>query len=139
MDAVQIERSSESKQTLTAVGLTLAAMISIQLGAAISKPIMQQLGTFGTTFVRLSFAAIILLIWIRPSFRSYNRSQWLSAFSLGASMAFMTMCFFAAIETIPLGLAGRHTLWQRQISPHLPDDCRSRDYLSHLWQQPLGQ
>ncbi len=105
MDAVQIERSSESKQTLTAVGLTLAAMISIQLGAAISKPIMQQLGTFGTTFVRLSFAAIILLIWIRPSFRSYNRSQWLSAFSLGASMAFMTMCFFAAIETIPLGLA----------------------------------
>lgn len=105
MDAVQIEHRSESKQTLSAVLLTLTAMLSIQIGAAISKPIMLQLGTFGTTFVRLSFAAGILLIWIRPSFRTYNRSQWLSALSLGASMAFMTMCFFAAIETIPLGLA----------------------------------
>lgn len=105
MNAVHTGHNSESRQTLTAVALTLAAMLSIQFGAAVSKPIMLQLGSFGTTFVRLSFAAIILLILVRPSFRSYDRTQWISAISLGATMAFMTMCFFAAIETIPLGLA----------------------------------
>src|SRR5690606_35603109 len=40
-----------------------------------------------------------------PPLRRYSRAQWMSALGLGVTIAGMTLCFFAAIERIPLGLA----------------------------------
>lgn len=88
-----------------AIAFCLLSMTSVQFGAALSKPAMQDLGAFGATWLRLCWAAAFLLLLVRPPFLSYTRSQWLSAITLGATMAMMTLCFFAAIERIPLGLA----------------------------------
>ncbi|OCP05681.1 MULTISPECIES: EamA family transporter [unclassified Ensifer] len=88
-----------------AIAFCLLSMTSVQFGAALSKPAMQDLGAFGATWLRLCWAAAFLLLLVRPPFLSYTRSQWLTAITLGATMAMMTLCFFAAIERIPLGLA----------------------------------
>lgn len=88
-----------------AIVFCLLSMSSVQFGAALSKPVMQELGSFGTTWLRLCFAALALTLFVRPPFLSYGKRQWFGAATLGTAMAMMTLCFFAAIERIPLGLA----------------------------------
>lgn len=88
-----------------AIVFCLLSMSSVQFGAALSKPVMQELGSFGTTWLRLCFAALALTLFVRPPFLSYGKRQWFGAAALGTAMAMMTLCFFAAIERIPLGLA----------------------------------
>jgi len=89
------------------VGMTLCilSMISVQAGAALSGPVMQELGSFGTTWLRLLFAAFLLMSAARPCIRKYTARHWLSAGALGCAMAMMTLCFFASIQYIPLSLA----------------------------------
>jgi inner membrane transporter RhtA len=89
----------------TGVLLCLASMSSIQFGAAFSATAIADYGPFATTFLRLVMAATVLALIVRPPMRSYSREQWRSALMLGATMAAMTLCFFAAIGRIPLGLA----------------------------------
>lgn len=85
--------------------LGLASMSCVQFGAALSAPTMDAFGAFSTTWLRLAWAAAILALVVRPKLRSYSREHWLAAGVLGVAMAGMTLCFFSAIERIPLGLA----------------------------------
>lgn len=89
----------------TGVLLCFASMSSIQFGSAFSATAIADFGPFATTFLRLVMAAVILAVIVRPPMRSYSREQWKSALALGTTMAAMTLCFFAAIGRIPLGLA----------------------------------
>lgn len=84
--------------------LCLASMSSIQFGAAFSATAIDAYGPSTTTFLRLVMAAAVLALIVRPPMRSYSREQWTSALALGATMAAMTLCFFAAIDRVPLGL-----------------------------------
>jgi inner membrane transporter RhtA len=83
----------------------LLSMSSVQLGAALSSPVISAYGVAGATWLRLAVAAVILLLAIRPQLLHYSRAQWASAVLLGATTAFMTLAFFAAIRHLPLGLA----------------------------------
>ncbi|WP_323120717.1 EamA family transporter [Burkholderia alba] len=85
--------------------LAIGSMCSIQLGAALSQPVMEAYGIFSTTWLRLCFAALVLAAIVRPPLRTYTRAQWMSAIALGGAMAMMTLCFFAALRHVPLGLA----------------------------------
>lgn len=85
--------------------LCFGSMSSIQFGSAFSATAIDAYGPSTTTFLRLVIAAAVLALIVRPPMRSYSREQWKSALSLGATMAAMTLCFFAAIDRIPLGLA----------------------------------
>jgi inner membrane transporter RhtA len=66
---------------------------------------MAAYGSLSTTWLRLCWAALVLALLVRPRFRSYSRSHWMAAGALGAAMAGMTLCFFTALQRIPLGLA----------------------------------
>ena len=90
---------------LTGILLCFGSMSSIQFGSAFSATAIDAYGPSTTTFLRLVLAAAILALIVRPPMRSYSRDQWKSAMLLGATMAAMTLCFFAAIHRIPLGLA----------------------------------
>lgn len=90
---------------LTGGVLCLLSMSSVQFGSAFSASAIAAYGPFGTTWLRLIWAAALLAIVVRPPILRYSRAQWQTAGLLGASMAGMTLCFFAAIERIPLGLA----------------------------------
>lgn len=94
-----------SKTRTLAVLMAVAAMCSIQFGAALSTPVMETYGSITTTWLRLSIAALLLALVVRPSIRQYTLQHWIAAIGLGAAMACMTFCFFSAIVHIPLGLA----------------------------------
>lgn len=85
--------------------LCVLSMSSVQFGAALSAPTMATYGSLSTTWLRLCWAALVLALLVRPRLLTYSRSRWLAAGALGAAMAGMTLCFFAALQRIPLGLA----------------------------------
>ncbi|CAH2899705.1 MAG: Integral membrane protein [uncultured Paraburkholderia sp.] len=85
--------------------LCVLSMSSVQFGAALSEPTMSVYGSLSTTWLRLCWAALVLAVLVRPRVRSYSRAHWFAAGALGAAMAGMTLCFFAALQRIPLGLA----------------------------------
>ena len=90
---------------LTGGLMCLLSMSSVQFGSALSAPSIAAYGPFGTTWLRLAWAAVLLALIVRPPVLRYSRAQWQMAGMLGACMAGMTLCFFTAIERIPLGLA----------------------------------
>ena len=77
---------------LAGVGFAMCAMISAQLGAVISVPLMVSEGSFRISAVRLLCAAAISLALVRPNFLNFSRHQWKGAVALGLAMALMLMC-----------------------------------------------
>jgi len=88
----------------------LAAICSVQLGAAFAKVLFEDLGPAGTVFLRTAFAAIILLTVWRP-WRSLNtsgiarRDDVLLVVAFGVTLAAMNLCFYEALSRVPLGIA----------------------------------
>ena len=86
-------------------GLTVVAMLSIQLGSAVSVSLFPEIGTAGTAWLRLSLGALILILVVRPRVRSITRKNLPGLLGLGAITGLMTLSFLAAIDRIPLGTA----------------------------------
>lgn len=80
-------------------------MTSVQLGAALSVPLIDVVGAAGTAWLRLSFGALIFLVLARPPLRQIRRRDIPGLLGLGVSTGLLTMAFLAAIERIPLGTA----------------------------------
>ncbi|MFI6444964.1 EamA family transporter [Kitasatospora sp. NPDC050543] len=85
--------------------LCLMAMFTVQLGLALSKPLFAPLGVSGTTFLRLSFAAVVLLAVTRPKLRGRSPRDLGAAALLGMASAGMTLLFAGAIDRLPMGTA----------------------------------
>ncbi|WP_145964402.1 EamA family transporter [Chromobacterium phragmitis] len=89
--------------------MALASMCCAQFGAALSLPAAQEVGSLRATSLRLAFAAALLLAWRRPPLlRALRGEPWLAW--LGLAMAGMSLGFFAALRTLPQGLAVAVTL-----------------------------
>ena len=101
----QVVAQPNNAGLFSGVLLCFGSMFCIQFGAAFSATAIDAYGPSTTTFLRLVMASAVLALIVRPPMRSYSREQWKSALLLGATMAAMTLCFFAAIDRIPLGLA----------------------------------
>ena len=89
----------------TGVGLAVGAMATIQLGIALSEPLLHELGPAGLVTLRLLVAAAVLVLLTRPSLRGRARADLWSAIALGVCAGGQTLAFFAAIDRIPLGVA----------------------------------
>src|SRR6266446_2800399 len=92
-------------QKVPAQLLALLAIISVQMGAAVGKGLFSAIGPLGTTFLRLGFAAVLLLILWRPQIRGLTRTQYLNVLLFGIVLAAMNGAFYSAIHYIPLGIA----------------------------------
>jgi inner membrane transporter RhtA len=85
--------------------LVLAAVTSVQFGAALAKTLFDELGAGGTVFLRTGFAAVVLaLIW-RPRLAGHARRDLWLALAFGLVLAGMNLAFYASIDRIPLGIA----------------------------------
>src|ERR671914_2446579 len=85
--------------------LVLAAVASVQFGAALAKTLFDELGAEGTVFVRTLAAALVLaLIW-RPRLAGHDRRDRGLAIAFGLVLAAMNLCFYASLDRIPLGIA----------------------------------
>ena len=85
--------------------LAVGAMLSVQLGSALSVPLIDTVGAAGTAWLRLSIGALVFLLLARPPLRSVRRADLPALLGLGVISGFVTICFLAALERIPLGTA----------------------------------
>lgn len=86
-------------------GLAVTAILSVQLGSALSVGLIEHVGPAGTAWLRLSMGALILLAIARPPLRSIRRPDVLPLLGLGITTGVMTVGFLAAVEHIHLGTA----------------------------------
>lgn len=85
--------------------LAVTAIFSVQFGSAVARTHFDEVGPTGAAALRLGFAAVILLIVVRPRVRHWSRTQWLAAIVLGIALAGMNSLIYLALDRIPLGVA----------------------------------
>jgi inner membrane transporter RhtA len=86
-----------------AVGLVLAAVASLQLGAAFAVELFDELGPGGAAFLRLAFAAAVLWALWRP--RARPRRGVGVAVAFGLALGLMNLCIYEAMDRLPMGVA----------------------------------
>ena len=108
--------------SLPPASLLVFGMITVQLGAALAKDMFGALGPAGVVFLRISFAALALLVLWRPwralgrrgattdtsevtNAPGSRRSAYLAVVLFGLVLALMNLTFYSAIARIPLGVA----------------------------------
>ncbi len=85
--------------------LAITAMLSVQLGSALSVNLIAAVGPAGTAWLRLTAGALIFLALVRPPLREIRRADVPVLLALGVATGLMSTLFLAAIERIPLGTA----------------------------------
>ena len=88
----------------TAAALVIGAIVSIQVGAAIATTLFDEVGPGGAVFVRILFAAIVLMAIWRPALRVPEAGA-KDVLALGALLGVMNLTFYEALDRIPLGIA----------------------------------
>ncbi|MET0510622.1 MAG: EamA family transporter [Thermoleophilaceae bacterium] len=86
------------------VALVVFAIASVQVGAALSKSLFDEIGPGGTVLVRVAAAALVLsLVW-RPSIAGRSRRELGLILPFACVLAGMNLAFYAALERLPLGI-----------------------------------
>jgi inner membrane transporter RhtA len=85
--------------------LVLAAVASVQFGAAIAKTLFDEVGAGGTVFLRVVFAAIVVAAIWRPRVAGHDAREVRLAVAFGLVLAAMNLCFYESLDRIPLGIA----------------------------------
>jgi len=80
-------------------------MVFTQTGASFAKGLFPLVGAAGATSLRLTLAALVLLAVFRPWRHRLDRAQWRSVLPYGGVMGAMNLFFYAALASIPLGVA----------------------------------
>jgi inner membrane transporter RhtA len=85
--------------------MALGSMSCVQLGLALSVHLFGEVGPLGAVWLRLAWAAVILLAAVRPRPWRFRRPVLLATVALGIVTAGLTMLFMAAVARLPLGTA----------------------------------
>jgi inner membrane transporter RhtA len=85
--------------------LVLAAIVSVQFGGALAVTLIPLVGVFGSVALRLTIAAIVLLVIVRPRLGGRTTADWVVVGAFGAILAMMNLFFYGALARIPLGVA----------------------------------
>lgn len=83
--------------------LAVTAMLSVQLGSALSPHLIATVGSAGTAWLRLSIGAALFLPFAGPALRAVTPGDVPTLLGLGVTTGLQTTAFLAAIERIPLG------------------------------------
>jgi len=86
-------------------GMAVAAMLSVQLGSALSLPVIATVGPAGTAWLRLSMGALVFVALARAPLRQLRRHDLPALLGLGVTTGLVSIAFLAAIQRIPLGTA----------------------------------
>lgn len=89
----------------TGVAMAVTAMLSVQLGVAVAVGLIDQLGAEGAAWLRLAWAGLLFLIFLRPKRAGFTRRSLLACAALGVVTAAITLLFMAALNRIPMGTA----------------------------------
>lgn len=109
--------------------LTIMAMFSVQLGSALSLPLIAEVGPAGTAWLRLTAGAMIFLIIARPKFSLIQKHDVLPLLALGITTGIVTVSFLGAISRIPLGTC----ISIEFLGPLTVATVRSKNSKAMLW------
>ena len=85
--------------------MAVGSITCVQAGLALTVPLFGQIGPLGAVWLRLAWAAVILLAAIRPRPWRFRRPILLATVALGAVTAGVTILFMEAVARLPLGTA----------------------------------
>jgi inner membrane transporter RhtA len=85
--------------------MALAAMASIQIGAALAKDMFAAVGAPGAVALRVVLATAILVAVQRPWRKPPSWRELGMVLPYGVALGVMNLCFYMALATIPLGVA----------------------------------
>ena len=87
------------------IAVLMVAMVCFQLGAAMAKELFPVVGAAGTTALRMSLAALMLLAVWRPWRLRFTRSEIRVIAIYGLALGWMNLFFYLSLRSIPLGIA----------------------------------
>jgi inner membrane transporter RhtA len=85
--------------------MVIGGIVSVQCGAAAATTLFDEVGPAGAVLYRLAFAAIVLLAIWRPFPIEADRNGLWLALTFGVVLGGMNLCFYEALDRIPLGIA----------------------------------
>ncbi|MER0241320.1 EamA family transporter [Streptomyces sp. HSW2009] len=91
--------------SLVGLGLVAGGLAAQQFGAAVAASLFPRAGALGVVTLRLTVAALVLLVVCRPAVRGHRRADWAVIAGFGAALAGMNALIYQAIDRIPLGAA----------------------------------
>lgn len=90
---------------LSPVWLVLAAIVSVQFGAAIAKSLFTVVDPTAIAWLRMAFSAVVFFLIARPRFVGRTWPQWRVVLGYGICLATMNWAIYQSFARIPLGLA----------------------------------
>lgn len=85
--------------------MAVTAMLSVQLGVAVAVGLMDRIGAEGAAWLRLAWAGLLFLLFLRPRAAGFTRRSFATCVALGVVTAMITLLFMAALARIPMGTA----------------------------------
>ncbi|MBS2938861.1 EamA family transporter [Nocardioides sp. J2M5] len=89
----------------TGAAMAVTSMLCVQLGLAASVGLIDDVGSSGAAWLRLAWAAVLLVAIVRPRPSLYTREAVVAAVALGLATGGVTLLFMAAVARLPLGTA----------------------------------
>lgn len=96
---------SPTNDTLRGAAAAWGSLVSMNLGAGLSKLLFPVVGAYGITALRVTIAAAILCAIVRPWRRRVPRALLPALLGYGAVLGVMNISFYQAIARIPIGIA----------------------------------
>ena len=104
MTAISAPRPTMSPSRVGAL-MAVASMLSVQLGLAVAVNLIDDLGAAGTTWLRLAWAGVIVLVLVRPRPSDFSPAAFRATVLLGVVTSGTALLFMASIGRLPLGTA----------------------------------
>jgi inner membrane transporter RhtA len=92
-------------QARSGVVMAVAAQVSVQMGMVVAVGLIDQIGSDGTAWLRLSLAGILLLVAVRPRPSAFTWRTFGMCIVLGVVTAAITLFFMASLDRLDLGTA----------------------------------
>ncbi len=92
-------------QATRSVWLVLAGIASVQVGAAFSKQLFDEVSPTAMVWLRLLFSTLVLLAIARPRLSGRSRRDWSVVLGFGIALATMNWAIYQSFARMPLGVA----------------------------------
>jgi inner membrane transporter RhtA len=83
----------------------LGSVTALGIGTSFAKQLFPQVGSLGTTALRVGFSALLLLALWRPWRWPLSRTDAGAILRYGVALGFMNLLFYMSLRTIPFGVA----------------------------------